>query len=53
MGFIGCKIAQNLGNFDIFKEIFAVVCDFFLNLMILLENFDQNSKNRGSLGVKL
>ena len=40
---IGCKIAQNLGIFNI---VFSI-CKFFQNLMILLKNFDWKSKNIG------
>ena len=42
------------GNFKYFFRIFW--CDlhfFFQNLMVLLENFGWDSKNRGLLGVKL
>ena len=36
-----------------FFQILAAICKFFQKLMILPENFDQKSKNRRSLGVKL
>ena len=52
-GVIECETAQNPGNFNFYFQLFAAFAFFFPNLMILPENFDLKSKNRGSLGVTL
>ena len=52
-GAIGVKLHKIRAILTIFFQIVDAICKILQNLMTLPENFDQESKNRQSLGVKL